>query len=378
MTVEQSGGRYFHGLDVIRFLAALGVAFFHLTYSSFQPASRGFELSRRLDPPPFGDFFAWGEVGVPIFFVISGVVIANSAQSGNAFTFLRGRCERLYPAVWICAPISFIAWVALTSDTPVSLAPALIRSLALLPAGGAWIDAPYWTLAHEIVFYGLIWLILAFKGKEALPAAAAVVAVVSAITWLLIACERVLDVQLPIFHAAIVEGPGQLLLTHYGCFFALGMAIWQIAFRRRIALAFATGLVAAVTCLASFPLQSATSGTGLLQLIIWLVAVIAIAMSTRQIEPSPMRADPPRFGRALGLATYPLYLIHFAPGLAILVGLAAVEISGVAATLLAMSLLIAFSLAVASIAEPIIRRPFRRAFDAAQARISMFNRARPA
>src|ERR1700744_5896212 len=104
---------HFPLLDPMRFAAALGVAVFHLTFWSWAWSSTG-------TPPGFEHYvgadlqfqsaapFTWfGWVGVEIFFVISGFVIANSASNASAKEFLLGRALRLYPAVWVCSTLTF-------------------------------------------------------------------------------------------------------------------------------------------------------------------------------------------------------------------------------------------------------------------------------
>ncbi len=87
---------YVWGLDIVRFLAAAMVVLFHYTWKNQQA----------------GPAFDSGWVGVEIFFVISGFVIASSANNVTAIAFIRRRFSRLYPAAICCAIISygFILW----------------------------------------------------------------------------------------------------------------------------------------------------------------------------------------------------------------------------------------------------------------------------
>jgi exopolysaccharide production protein ExoZ len=74
---------YYYGVDLIRFFAAIAVLIFHLGYLN----QSGIEY--RLVWP-----LAWqGWVGVEIFFVVSGLVIANSAAAASPIGFLRGSCD---------------------------------------------------------------------------------------------------------------------------------------------------------------------------------------------------------------------------------------------------------------------------------------------
>jgi peptidoglycan/LPS O-acetylase OafA/YrhL len=86
----KSDHNYAYGIDALRCLSAVLVAIFHFTY--YNPNAR------------WGMPFGW--VGVEVFFVISGVVIANSASAASPKEFVIGRFLRLYPAAWIAAPLT--------------------------------------------------------------------------------------------------------------------------------------------------------------------------------------------------------------------------------------------------------------------------------
>src|SRR5882724_10068361 len=139
---------YVYGIDIIRFLAALSVVGFHLGY-----------LNDVADFKAIWPVTWFGWIGVEVFFVISGFVIANSANGKSPIQFLKGRALRLYPAVWCCATLTLIVRSAVSDEKFVDLLPSYLRSLTLIPKG-PWIDDVYWTLAVEIGFYTLIFLLL--------------------------------------------------------------------------------------------------------------------------------------------------------------------------------------------------------------------------
>jgi peptidoglycan/LPS O-acetylase OafA/YrhL len=155
-------------LDPLRFGAALGVAVFHLIFWSWAWPSigvaPGFEHYVAADvqfqsAAPF-TWFGW--VGVEIFFVISGFVIANSASESSATEFLFSRALRLYPAVWVCSTATFIVLLLFGSGSASEFIIPYMRAMLLIPKGinGQWIDCVYWTLAAEMAFYGLVFCAL--------------------------------------------------------------------------------------------------------------------------------------------------------------------------------------------------------------------------
>jgi hypothetical protein len=144
-------------MDLIRFAAAFMVAGFHLFHRVWLPDYFGgnpelLRVGEALHHP-----FRWGAVGVPIFFTLSGFVIAFSADGRSAGAFARSRILRLFPAAWICASLTLtVRW----GETGV--AGDYLRSLVLWPTG-PWIDGVYWTLGIELVFYAAIICVLLAK-----------------------------------------------------------------------------------------------------------------------------------------------------------------------------------------------------------------------
>lgn len=134
--------RHYSGLDLVRFVA--GVAGFHLGYWAWRDAP-----SPLL--PAISSWVAFGWVGVEVFFVISGFVIAKSAANKTVTQFIKSRAKRLYPAVWICATIT-----AVRSPTTIK---SYLRSITLFPLG-PWVSIVYWTLPLEMAFYAAVAIFL--------------------------------------------------------------------------------------------------------------------------------------------------------------------------------------------------------------------------
>ena len=132
---------HFPILDPLRFAAALGVAVFHLMFWSWAGSSTGvapgFEhyVSAGLQFQSAAPFTWFGWVGVEIFFVISGFVIANSASNVSAREFLVGRALRLYPAVWVCSTLTFIVLLLFASGSASEFIGPYLKAMLLDPQG---------------------------------------------------------------------------------------------------------------------------------------------------------------------------------------------------------------------------------------------------
>jgi peptidoglycan/LPS O-acetylase OafA/YrhL len=106
-----------------------------------------------LSYPELSGFVQYGFMGVDFFFVISGFVICMSAEKGDLNKFIVSRLLRLYPAYVVC--VIFTALVAVCfSAKSVSFFQFLInitmfQEFLRVPH----IDAVYWTLSFELVFY---------------------------------------------------------------------------------------------------------------------------------------------------------------------------------------------------------------------------------
>ena len=139
----------------MRFVAALLVVIYHLGYSSWALESvRGAAYQRDAYAYPEIAGFAWfGFVGVEVFFVVSGLVIAMSAENATKRRFLTGRIERLYPAAWICATLTF--FVALTTEQDIWMIAVQYLSTMLLfpPVPGSTDNTGRWGLKSASTYW---------------------------------------------------------------------------------------------------------------------------------------------------------------------------------------------------------------------------------
>ncbi len=150
--VQGSSKNRFYILDVMRFLAALAVVFYH--YSIY------FEGTLFESVIPAANY---GYLGVPFFFMLSGFVITASAQNRTAVQFVLSRAARLYPAFWACLLFT-VAVVFYFKDGGIGLSQIFINSTILNDYLGVKnIDEVYWTLQAEIKLYGCIFVLLALN-----------------------------------------------------------------------------------------------------------------------------------------------------------------------------------------------------------------------
>jgi peptidoglycan/LPS O-acetylase OafA/YrhL len=147
-------------LDYARFLAAMAVVLYHFTYWGI--------LSNQITSiefiPYLSEISKYGYLGVEFFFMISGYVIFYSAKNTKASTFATARLLRLYPA-FLCALLITSTVIFLWGMAEYKVyASQFLFNLTMVPEafGRHPIDGSYWTLALEIQFYGLIFLMLIF------------------------------------------------------------------------------------------------------------------------------------------------------------------------------------------------------------------------
>lgn len=155
-------------LDVLRALAALAVCLYHFREDI---AIRSIDVA--------ASAFAYGYLGVDVFFVISGFVIPlmlikTKYSPADMGAFLASRFVRLYPAYIASIMLVFALWY-LSSCIPgfsgqspaISIASAVSNSLLICDfSGEEWILPVFWTLAIEAQYYALIAISFAFLTAE--------------------------------------------------------------------------------------------------------------------------------------------------------------------------------------------------------------------
>ncbi len=355
--------RHLLGLDLVRIMAALMVAVFHLGFA----AGRG-ELSYpRLLP---GAWFGW--IGVEVFFVISGYVITYSAR-GSAVDFVRARLLRLMPALWICTSITLAVLLTLGGTTPAEIGPAYLRSMILFPYR-PWLDGSVWSLCVEVVFYASIALTLA--RRSSVVRTLVVIGWISAVFHLFVVTALLgpgpEDIRAFTLHLSQSWSASITLLSH-GCFFALGGLFHALSTGRRdVSIRAATG-VCALAGLAEVAVDGVMNFAGYSWQVADLGVLIGVALIVLAVRHNEwvwtVCARHARLIRRLGLATYPFYLLHQEIGKVLMKTAQAWGAPDVVSFVLALILTAAGALVISVWLEPVVRGGLDRTFGVAPWRL---------
>jgi peptidoglycan/LPS O-acetylase OafA/YrhL len=288
-------------LDALRLFAAVAVVAFHFVGRD-SPAWGG-RVPESLDG--VGRWASYGQLGVPLFFVISGFVLLMSAWGRDVPAFVASRVGRLYPAYWVAVVISAVIVLVLWPENPAQLDLVVTRKDAVLNTtmlqqafGAVDLDGPYWSLWYELRFYLLIavFLVLGITRTRVL---------VFATLW-------------PVLGAMAAESGADLvttlLLPDYAPFFAGGMLLYlihryghdlgtwllvgmQVAFGIHLNLERYPQLFAETTAWHASPAL-------LVLLTVACFGLVALVTCT------PLAACRAGWLTVAGALTYPLYLVH--------------------------------------------------------------------
>ncbi|MGV9556485.1 acyltransferase family protein [Streptomyces sp. NPDC003522] len=154
-----------YAVDGIRLLAALMVALHHYagTYRVDRPDNPiwGRPVSEIM--PTVFHVASYGWIGVEIFFVISGFVICMSCWGRTPRQFFVSRVIRLYPAYWFAVLFTTGVLAAVPGVWERLRARDVLLNLTMLQSGSGVrnVDGVYWTLWSELRFYLLFLLVVA-------------------------------------------------------------------------------------------------------------------------------------------------------------------------------------------------------------------------
>lgn len=351
----KSQSEYIYGIDLVRFASAVSVAAFHLSWLT----------------PGIAWFLPFGWVGVQVFFVISGLVIANSAQGVMPIQFLSSRFLRLYPTAWCAAVVSFPLLLWEFPKMPDRLQ-RLYFSIILFP--GPFIATAYWTLPIELAFYFLIYSLIVFKGFRHIQAVAILLVLWSAPYVVALTLSRAGWKQWNwVDFDYLWEN---MSLLRYGLYFGLGILIWLFKEKRIGAMGVAFAILAlllgtmeiydkTVEILPRFAqgyggLQTPWAHLATASNVAFCAAFFAILMSVKLNHRFTKNATARKMVRLLGLTTYPFYLLHERVGEFVIYQLNRVGVAQLPCVIFALIAIGIVSLLIARYAEPALRNFLRR------------------
>ena len=163
---KDSGGRL-RALDGLRLVAALMVALYHYGGRDGEVA-RAWGSSPRDQFPTLHSLFAYGCLGVQVFFVISGFVICMSGWGRPLTSFFASRASRLLPAYWAAVLlVTGVFALPVVAYRAVSPSDALVNLTMLqMPLGVDRVLGVCWTLWAEVRFYALFALCVVLPGAN--------------------------------------------------------------------------------------------------------------------------------------------------------------------------------------------------------------------
>ncbi|MDP5227720.1 MULTISPECIES: acyltransferase [Arthrobacter] len=295
-------GRYLE-LDGLRGIAALAVVVGHFTYTydTVYPGDPSSNLQ-----------FTWGNFGVELFFMISGYVILMTADNvSRAADFAVSRVSRLYPTYWIALAVSVVvAWFVKIPGVPLDPVTILVN----LSMVQRWflvkdVNDAFWTLAVEMQFYVLVFLLLVFMKSRLRDKAVTLVlsiwlVVATLVTgWIVLRHGIGVGNGLPRLDKLILNGT----LAEYGPLFCVGILAYRFRQGRgRFWLVPAAQVLAVATGAAVWGWRY---GLGVLAVCIAFSVVVAF----RSVP--LLRWHPIQF---FGKISYSLYVIHVVVGYALI------------------------------------------------------------
>lgn len=281
-------------LDLLRLFAALMVVAFHWLF-------RGHAAGEQLTEFPDGSRLAvYGYIGVDWFFVISGFVIAWTAEGRSAIRFAIMRFARLYPGYLACMTITFA--MTMSYQWPghdATMADWLANATMFAPAfGRPFMDGAYWSIVVEIVFYGWVFLALATGlWARRIPLA---------FIWLAISVANMVWIK--------SEALRFVFITDFAPWFIIGMMMqdtWKRGPRLEVAVILVTAFLASCLSLAiqvpDFVKDYRVTPDLALLFSLNLLGILLVAEAV-SVEKVNLKLA--RWCALAGAVSYPLYLFH--------------------------------------------------------------------
>lgn len=284
------------GLDLLRLFAVLFVMLFHYAYRG----AMGETPFTALSVPDWHPVVKYGHLGVHLFFVISGFVIAQSTQGRGPLGFVLARFTRIYPAFLICMTVTFAVTMLFGApEFTASFKQWAANLVIFAPAlHQPFMDGAYWSIVYEIIFYGWVTLLIADRRFDRYGTAIA-------LCWIGISvANESLGPSVPL---------RRLFLTDASGFFLAGITIYRLyaagrSFSQGVLLALSAELAVGQAIIVS-RYNVIHYGADLSKGVVIAIALGAIALVGLCTQ---LRRDlvPRRAAIWIGGLTYPLYLLH--------------------------------------------------------------------
>lgn len=289
-------GQRIYNLDGLRLVAAMAVVLFHFVFHG--PVMQTIPAVERSGW--MVGAAQYGYLGVSVFFLISGYVIAYSANGRSALEFAIARFTRLYPTFALI--MSLTALVTLLFGAPhfyTGSQQYLANLTMMAPAfGQKYMDGAYWSITLELVFYFWVFVLLTLGLFQRYQLA--IIAI-----WLGFSTIAEFVLNVTTFR--------QLFITEFCGFFAAGILIYRIrsgdgriVTRLLLAAAFAHSMI--TTIVGTRAITDAVGVTfepsvAALTLLGGYGLFTVAAFADRPLLPAAWLTF-------LGGLTYPLYLLH--------------------------------------------------------------------
>lgn len=296
---NSSGGRL-RALDGLRLVAALMVAAYHYGGRDGE-VSEAWGGSPKEQFPTLHEYFAYGCLGVQVFFVISGFVICMSGWGRPLKSFFASRASRLLPAYWVAVVlVTAVFALPMVAYKAVSPSDALVNLTMLqMPLGVDRVLGVCWTLWAEVRFYALFALCVVLPGANRRRV------IMFCAGWTLAAVISA-NAHMPLLDIVV--------MPEYAPFFIGGVGLYLVHLDRRdaygwgiVAVSWLIGQHYAVQGLWHAPEAggfSYRSSVGIVAVVTFgFVAVAAIALGW-------LRWANWRWLTVAGALTYPFYLVH--------------------------------------------------------------------
>jgi peptidoglycan/LPS O-acetylase OafA/YrhL len=280
-------------IDLLRFLAAIVVMLFHYTFRGYAADNMSI-----MPYPWLAGYLKYGYLGVELFFMISGFVILMSASSGSLKSFAISRFIRLYPAFWVCCTITFLVIKAIGGTRYTATFDQYAVNMTMLSGffNVDSIDGVYWSLFEELKFYALVGIVLAFRKLKYVEPLLVV--------WLLA------SIVLQFVHVKFLNF---MLIIEYSAFFIAGCAfylVWKNGYSAsRIFLIVVSWFLALYLVTHDLGRWNRDYHTVynpyFISVIVTMFFVIMLLVARRRLGYISRRN-----WMAVGMMTYPLYLLH--------------------------------------------------------------------